>query len=97
MAKATTDADIEYAPHLSSPARTATARGEGELRERLRSRKIGGSLGHRKGRYKARTAEIRDLMSFEKSDEAIVAMKAGNAAGAKGLCLSRAFEEGRAA
>ena len=30
----------------------------------------------------------------EKSEEAIVARKAGNAAGAKGLYLSRAFEEG---
>lgn len=70
------------------------ARREGDVRERSRSRKIGGSLGHRKGRYKARSAEIRDLMSFEKSEEAMVAMKAGNAAGAKGLYLSRAFEEG---
>jgi len=65
--------------------------------ERLRSREIGGSLGHRKGRYKARSAEVRDLMSFEKSEEAIVAMKAGNSAGAKGLCLSRASKEGRTA
>jgi hypothetical protein len=70
------------------------ARREGDVRERSRSRKIGGTLGHRKGRYKARGAEIRDLMSFEKSEEAIVAMKAGNAAGAKGLYLGRAFEEG---
>lgn len=67
------------------------------MRERLRSREIDGSLGHRKGRYKARSAEIRDLMSFEKSEEAIVAKKAGNAAGAKGLYLSRASEEGGAA
>ena len=67
------------------------------MRERLRSREIGGSLGHRKGRYKARPAEIRDLTSVEKSEEAIVAVKAGNAAGAKGLCLSCAFEEGGAA
>lgn len=72
------------------------ARREGDVRERSRSREIGGSLGHRKGRYKARTAEIRDLMSFEKSEEAIVVTKAGNAAGAKGLYLSRAFEEGKA-
>ena len=70
------------------------ARREGDVRERSRSRQIGGSLGHRKGRYKARGAEIRDLMSAEKSEEAIVVMKAGNAAGAKGLYLSRAFEEG---
>ena len=67
------------------------------MRERSRSREIGSLLGHRKGRYEARSAEIRDLMSFEKSEEAIVAMKAGNAAGAKGLYLSCAFEEGRAA
>ena len=67
------------------------------MRERSRSREIGGSLGHRKGRHKARTAEIRDLTSFEKSEEAIVVLKAGNAAGAKGLYLRRAFEEGRAA
>ena len=84
-------------PHQPFPALTAIARREGEMRERSRSRKIGGSLGHRKGRYKARSAEIRDLMSFEKSEEAIVAVKAGNSAGAKGLCLSRAFKEGRAA
>ena len=64
------------------------------MRERSRSWEIDGTLGHRKGRYKARTAEIRDLMSFEKSEEAIVVMKAGNSAGAKGLYLSRAFEEG---
>ena len=70
------------------------ARREGDVRERSRSREIGGSLGHRKGRNKARSAEIRDLMSFEKSEEAIVVMKAGNSAGAKGLYLSRAFEEG---
>ncbi len=67
------------------------------MRERLRSRKVDGSLGHRKERYKARPAEIRELMPFEKSEEAIVVMKAGNVAGAKGLYLSRAFEEGRAA
>ena len=73
---------------------TAIARREGEMRERSRSRQIGGPLGHRKGRYKARSAEIRDLMSVEKSEEAIVVRKAGNAAGAKGLYLSRAFEEG---
>ena len=70
------------------------ARRAGDVRERTRSRQIGGPLGHRKGRYKARSAEIRDLMSVEKSEEAIVVMKAGNAAGAKGLYLSRAFEEG---
>ena len=72
------------------------ARREGDVRERSRSREIDGTLVHRKGRYKARTAEIRDLMSFEKSEEAIVVTKAGNAAGAKGLYLSRAFEEGKA-
>ena len=84
-------------PPSPSSALTATARREGEVRERSRSREIGGSLGHRKGRHKARSAEIRDLTSFEKSEEAIVVLKAGNAAGAKGLYLSRAFEEGRAA
>lgn len=61
------------------------------MRERLRSREIGGALSHRKERYKARSAEVRDLTSIEKSEEAIVVMKAGNAAGAKGLYLSRAF------
>lgn len=67
------------------------------MRERSRSREIGGSLGHRKGRHKARSAEIRDLMSFEKSEEAIVVLKASNSAGAKGLYLSCAFEEGKTA
>ena len=64
------------------------------MRERSRSREIGGSLGHRKERYKAQSAEGRELMFFEESEEAIVVMKAGNSAGAKGLYLSCAFEEG---
>jgi hypothetical protein len=42
----------------SPPAFEATAREEGDARERTRSHEVGGVLDRRKGGYKARTAEV---------------------------------------
>lgn len=61
----------------------------------MRSPGVGGELGRREDRYKARTAEVLSDAPWEvggghSSDEG----EAAEPAGAKGLCLSRACNEG---
>lgn len=82
----------------SPPAFEAAARGEGNAGERTRSHWVGGLLRRRKRGYKAHNAEVpRDALR-EVGGGHRVAMKAWTAqpAGAKGLCLSRAYAGGTA-